>query len=195
MLATLRHTLLFAVLPFTVLGSLSKRATPSSWELYAYGTGHGGLSVFYSDGLAYAGDPTLANGSDVAEVVTFSVGADNMWIGNPNTTFSNSTDTPDWANVTLYVPGPSDDNMQLGFLNSNDTISNTTKTSGFSFYGQTAMYIEEDGTVETLFTALKLDSGVLQLYWNDTSSGQTPVTLRRTAPSNPTNRRAPPNRR
>jgi hypothetical protein len=41
----------------------------ATFQLYAYGDGFGGLPLFYADGLAYIGDPSLANSSDAAVVI------------------------------------------------------------------------------------------------------------------------------
>lgn len=81
---SLAKKLLFASLPLVAAGSL-KRATPSSFQLYAYGNGLGGLPMFNADGrrtftenpahtdcfpgYAYVGDPNLSNGTDAAQVV------------------------------------------------------------------------------------------------------------------------------
>jgi hypothetical protein len=64
------RTLLFASLPLAVLGA-RKRAVSgdSTFQLYAYGDGCGGLPLYYADGLAYVGDSTLFNSSDAAVVI------------------------------------------------------------------------------------------------------------------------------
>lgn len=102
-----------------------------------------------------------------------------MWIASP------VNKTTDWSDVTLFVPSEASGEKRVGFLSSNLGTNSSIQTSGFSFYGQTAMRIEDDGTIDTLFTALTLDNGAVQIYWNDTSSGQVPITLRGNAPSSP----------
>lgn len=47
------------------------------------------------------------------------------------------------------------------------------------------MFTNNDGVLATSWTGLKGEDGVYALYWNDTSAGQVPLTLRRVAPSNP----------
>jgi hypothetical protein len=109
-----------------------------------------------------------------------------MWIGSPIT-----KDT-DWNDVTLFVPTTDNEVTAVGFLTSNDTQGNSSiMTTGFSWYGQTAMRIEKDGTIDTKFTALQLSNGAIQLYWDDTSLGQMPVTLRSKPPTNFSNATIP----
>lgn len=95
-----RSLLLMAVAPIAVLGAI-KRATPSTFELYAYGDDVGGIPVFFADGeippfpspktvlthlgYAYVGSPQLSNSSDAAEVVCMCIIHDkstNMLISN-----------------------------------------------------------------------------------------------------------------
>ncbi|KAF2023524.1 hypothetical protein EK21DRAFT_80698 [Setomelanomma holmii] len=168
-------------MPFLALG-LKKRATPASFSLYAYSEGFGGQPLFYADGYAYIGDPAKSNITDAAPVL-FSSGSNNMWYGSPNTTFSNGT-TPSWSNVTLTVPGPAstDRRVSLPYV---DNSTDGTVTSGFIFYGSTAMHVTADGQLESMFYALQVSDRVSALYWNDTSIGQVPVILRNIAPSNP----------
>lgn len=102
-----------------------------------------------------------------------------MWIGSP------ITKKTDWKDVTLFVPTADGEVTGVGFLSSNDTQGNSSiQTTGFAWYGQTAMRIEEDGTIDTKFTALQLSNGAIQLYWDNTNLGQIPVTLRSMPPSN-----------
>ncbi|KAF2678338.1 hypothetical protein K458DRAFT_348843, partial [Lentithecium fluviatile CBS 122367] len=185
MVTALQRSLLLAALPFLALGSrFQRRADPSTFQLYAYGEGFGGLSVFYADGYAYLGDPNLSNSTDAA-TVTFTATSTNEWLGSPNTTsVTNSTHSPTWSNVTLFIPETGASDTRVGFLDSNSTTTDVL-TSAFRFYGQTAMFFGDSGTFETLWTSLQLENGIRALYWNDTSSGQTPLTLRSIAPSAP----------
>lgn len=64
------RNLLAASLPLVVLGARKRDVSASAtFQLYAYGDGFGGLPLFYADGLAYIGDPSLANSSDAAVVI------------------------------------------------------------------------------------------------------------------------------
>jgi hypothetical protein len=63
------RTLLFACLPFAVLGATKRAMSEGSpFQLYAYGDGCGGLPLYYADGLSYVGRPNLSNSSDAAVV-------------------------------------------------------------------------------------------------------------------------------
>lgn len=80
-----RFALLFH-LPLLALGAAQRRATPSQFELYAYGSALGGLPMFYADGrasrqrlkqgktdrfkgYAYLGDSTKSNSTDARPVI------------------------------------------------------------------------------------------------------------------------------
>lgn len=138
--------------------------------------------MFWDGGLAYAGDPGLANSSEAA-VVIFTADSDHHFVGNPNV--STSTGTPSWSNSTLFIPEPSAGDKRVGFLPPNNGTGNaTTHTSGFAFYGSTAMLYGDDGGIATSFTGKKLQDGVYALFWNETE-GTVPLTMRKVAPSNP----------
>ncbi|KAF1952556.1 hypothetical protein CC80DRAFT_422510 [Byssothecium circinans] len=173
----LQTILLAAALPFAIV-SAQRNPVPPHFELYAYGDSIGGLPLFYSDGLAFAGDPSFSN-DDLAAAVEFTVGSP-IVPKNASTTFE-----PGWSNASLSIPDPLSSSKRLRFLGpkDNEPLGNATK---FSFNGATAMV--DNGGLQTLFTGLKLESGIVELYWNDTSAGQVPVTLRRTAPANTTAR-------
>ncbi|KAH6878441.1 hypothetical protein J4E91_010520 [Alternaria rosae] len=176
------RNLLASSLPLVVLGARKRDVSPSAtFQLYAYGDSFGGLPLFYADGLAYIGDPSLFNSSEAA-VVIFTIDSEHHFIGNPNSTLSNVA--PSWSNITLFVPEPSSGDKRVGFLPPNNGTGNsTTQTSGFAFYGSTAMLLGDNGSIATSFSGMKLqDSGVYELFWNETQ-GTVPVTLRRVRPS------------
>ncbi|KAI1249105.1 hypothetical protein MGN70_008714 [Eutypa lata] len=162
--------------PLIVRGSL-----PDSFGLYAYGTGIGGAPVFYSDGLAYLGDPREIGGT-VSDFVLFKA-SDESLVGNQNAT----SGTPSWSNVTFYVPTTSASSHQTGFI-TNSTASSNVSTSGFTFYGGVCMHTD-DGALTTLWYAAPTDTdGVWTLNWNstdDTTDGQVIVSLKTKAPSRP----------
>ncbi|CAN9473369.1 unnamed protein product [Alternaria alternata] len=177
------RNLLAASSPLVVLGARKRDASPSStFQLYAYSDRFGGLPLFYADGLAYLGNPSLSNSSDAA-VVIFTTDSDHHFVGNPNVTAGSVA--PSWSNVTLFVPEPSSGSKRVGFLPPNDGTGNaTTHTSGFAFYGSTAMLYGDDGSIATSFSGIQSENGIYELFWNDTE-GTTPLTLRKQAPSNP----------
>ncbi|KAH7135803.1 hypothetical protein B0J11DRAFT_611673 [Dendryphion nanum] len=165
-------------LPFLALGAKRQSAT-DTFQLYAYGEGLGGLPVFNAGGDAYVGNPNSFNSSDAAEVIFNPT--ENAWVGTPNATATNGT-APNWSNVTFSVPGSSSGRVK--FLDSNSSNSDYI-TAGFVFYGSTAMFTG-NGELESLWYAEpQADGGAHALYWNTTSEGQIPVTLRRMAPSSP----------
>ncbi|KAF2709228.1 hypothetical protein K504DRAFT_378645 [Pleomassaria siparia CBS 279.74] len=175
-----------ASLPFLALGARQKRATTDSFALYGYGDKLGGPPFFYANGFAFIGDPSLSNSSDAAAVTCkFLTNSDNTFHGSPNAT-TNST-APTWSNVTLFVPGPSSTDKRVGFLDSSNSTNSSAITGSFIFYGSTAMVKGTDGSLETLWTGLALDNGLYQVYWNDTSLGQVPLSMRTLAPSAPVN--------
>jgi hypothetical protein len=88
--------------------------------------------------------------------------------------------------VTFYIPDNTVSDKRVGFLSS-DNSTDGAITSGFYFYGSTAVLIGETGVLESNFFALQVNERIHRLYWNDTSLGQVPVILRSIAPSNPPN--------
>lgn len=107
-----------------------------------------------------------------------SLGADDVWVGNPNNT------AVSWSNVKFYVPDDTASDKRVGFL-SNDEDSKSAIETGFYFYGSTAVLIGETGELESNFFALQVSEHIHRLYWNDTSLGQVPIILRSVAPSSP----------
>ena len=86
--------------------------------------------------------------------------------------------------MTLFVPSQSSNDTRVGFLPPNDGTGNATvDTSGFSFYGSTAMLIASDGSLASAFYGAKVQDKVYQLHWNETV-GTSPLSLRSVAPSN-----------
>ncbi|KAF1998499.1 hypothetical protein P154DRAFT_439044 [Amniculicola lignicola CBS 123094] len=172
---------LLASMPFMAFAARQRRAATDEFELFGYGPTLGGPGLFFADGYAYIGDPSLSNSSDAATVIC----NDYEFIGTPNTTeLSNSTGAT-WSDVHLFVPGANATDSRVGFV-SNTTSTGDIRTDCFFFYGQTATVVGTDGTLSSLWTGLPVgDTGVYALYWNDTSAGQIQLTLRSLGPSNP----------
>ena len=64
------RNLLASSLPLVVLGARKRDVSPSAtFQLYAYGDSFAGLPLFYADGLAYIGDPSLVDSSEAAVVI------------------------------------------------------------------------------------------------------------------------------
>ncbi|OCL04183.1 hypothetical protein AOQ84DRAFT_391733 [Glonium stellatum] len=161
---------------------LARAASTDSFGLYAYGSGIGGLPVFYSDGYAYIGYGSPLNASSSANVtLTESPGDSTTWAASPNiTTSSNAT----WSDKFFYVPSPQAPFHRVGFT------SNSTSyqiTSGFTFYGHFTFLVTSSGAWESLFYAKPTAySGIWELMWNQTDeadSGVVPLTLKNSAPS------------
>ncbi|KAF2116008.1 hypothetical protein BDV96DRAFT_598792, partial [Lophiotrema nucula] len=138
---------------------------------------------------AYVGDPNLSNSTDAAEVTCRAVSPGTSdtgtFYGAPNTTDLTNSTAPSWSNVTLFIPTTGASSARVGFVSGSNSTDDI-QTTGFVFYGSTVMVRGDDGTLETAWYGLPVgDTGVHALYWNDTSLGQIPLTLRSVAPSNP----------
>ncbi|KAK1688918.1 hypothetical protein BDP55DRAFT_33831 [Colletotrichum godetiae] len=163
-----------------------RRADTSSFQIYAYGTGIGGLALFTAGGDAYFGDYTQFNDSNAAPVI-FTPEEDDTetWLGAPNTTAV--TTAPTWSNLTFTIPTADSGVHNVAFLNSSDSTTGR-KTSGFSFYGNFVLVEAEDGSFESWWYATATDiDGIYNLKWNETgddTDDKIILNLRRTAPSN-----------
>ncbi|KAJ5965596.1 hypothetical protein N7481_012310 [Penicillium waksmanii] len=139
---------------------LEKRDS-SSFKLVAYGVASSYIDIFFSDGLAYAGDASLweAEGKVVTDV-TFVM----------HNTELNTTATPvsklDAATL-FYIRPVEDDVLPVGFTkNGHDTPSDAV-TSNFIFYGTYLMWEESSGTLSSSFRLLPMNvSGIYQLYYD-----------------------------
>ncbi|KAI3316496.1 hypothetical protein HD806DRAFT_517387 [Xylariaceae sp. AK1471] len=162
-----------------------KRAPPTSFSLFAYGTGIGGFPLFSDGKTAYVGNSTQLNDTDSA-VVVFTVGTDNSLMGSPNTT--SLTSTPSWSNTTFYVPSPGSSSHTIGFTNS--TPPNNVTSTGFIFYGQVVLHESDEFGLESQWYAIPTNTkNVWSLEWsttsNETSNDGVLVTLKTTPPTTP----------
>ncbi|KAK1703660.1 hypothetical protein CaCOL14_001963 [Colletotrichum acutatum] len=170
----------------TAKSSHVRRADTSSFQIYAYGTGIGGLALFTAGGDAYFGDYTQFNDSNAAPVI-FTPEEDDTetWLGAPNTTAV--TTAPTWSNLTFTIPTADSGVHNVAFLNSSAPTTGR-KTSGFSFYGNFVLVEAEDGSFESWWYATATDiDGIYNLRWNETgddTDDKIILNLRRTAPSN-----------
>ncbi|KAF9876782.1 hypothetical protein CkaCkLH20_05628 [Colletotrichum karsti] len=184
---TLAFAAIAAAAPGLAPSSHVRRADTNSFQVYAYGTGLGGLEMFTAGGDAYFGDYTQFNDSNAAPVIfTPQDGDDSVWIGAPNTTALATT--PEWSNVTFTVPGTSSSDHNVAFFDSNSTTTGR-QTSGFVFYGNFILVQNpDDSSLESLWYATASDiDGIYNLKWNQTgddTDGKILLNLRRTPPSN-----------
>ncbi|GKT45886.1 uncharacterized protein ColSpa_06067 [Colletotrichum spaethianum] len=157
------------------------------FQIYAYGSGIGGLSMFSAGGSdAYFGDHTKFNDSNAAPVI-FTPTNNNVWLGAPNTTALNSTTPPDWSNLTFSVPADGASSHDVGFVNSTSTSSDR-RTSGFVFYGTFILVQSSSGGMESMWYATPSSiDGIYTLKWNETGDStedKIVLTLKKTPPSN-----------
>ncbi|KAI1487643.1 hypothetical protein F5X96DRAFT_133467 [Biscogniauxia mediterranea] len=165
--------------------ALMARAPTGSFNLYAYGSGIGGVPVVYDGDTAYAGFPSVFNSTEAAPVL-FEL-SNNVLTGSPNSTTNSS---PTWSNVTLYIPAPTSSSHSVGFI-SGSSSNSSILTSGFMFYGQDVLHKSSSGTLETEWYAVPTDTEhIWTLAWNVTSdavNGTVPISLRSAKPSTQTN--------
>ncbi|PLB54038.1 hypothetical protein P170DRAFT_397042 [Aspergillus steynii IBT 23096] len=157
-------------------------AASASFGLYAYGDNIGGLQMYYADGNAVVSKqaPTSANSS---APVIFTHDKDGL-IGNPNST--DSANKPDFSNASLFVPGSSAEDHQVGFTDDPGTNQVTNK---FVWYGNFLMVEDDSGEYTSLFTVKKSSSstndGEYSLQWNVTDDEEViAISMRSIAPSN-----------
>ncbi|KAM3084157.1 hypothetical protein ACMFMG_001743 [Clarireedia jacksonii] len=149
-----------------------------AFHLYAYGTGIGGLPVYYSDGLAYVGN-SVPNGSKVHTNITFTPATNNDWVITPtssNVTISNSP--------VLYIEPSTFSLTNVGF-----TDIGKGETSGFLLFGNWAMWKGYDSKqLASNFYATPVEGcdGVFSLMWNEGQQDDgisISVAVRKLAPS------------
>ncbi|KAH8766139.1 hypothetical protein F5883DRAFT_715180 [Diaporthe sp. PMI_573] len=165
--------------------TLQTRATSSNFSLFAYGSDSeseiGGYPIFYHEGFAYIANPAKVNYTST--YVLFTEGTDDttQWLASPLTTSNNT-----WTESLFYVPTPYG---PTGFYKSG--ISNVTEsniiTSGFTFYGTTAM-LKIDGSLYTEWYAVETGiDGLWSVGWNATGAGVTDAQLVAVRKVNPPN--------
>ncbi|KAJ4115335.1 hypothetical protein NW768_011187 [Fusarium equiseti] len=157
------------------------------FSLYAYGPDVGGMSLFSAGDAIYVGNFSRVDDVQAAPIqFTFS---DNELKASPNMTDLPGDRHPTWSNKSLVIPGPSSALKTVKIVNNTDSVSNYI--SDFMFYGSFFM-AEEDGGMLSLWYRQDTDiEGVYTVGWNASFSAKSdkvvPLTLKKTAPSNPTN--------
>ncbi|KAF7553392.1 hypothetical protein G7Z17_g3678 [Cylindrodendrum hubeiense] len=179
------HSLSFPALLFSAM-AYAKASSSDPFQIYGYGTGIGGAQLFSSGGSTYFGDYQLANDSEAAPVVF--TPSNNVWLGSPNSTVFDDTNTtlPDWSNYTFSVPSSGSSSHDVSFISSSSDSSNVI-TTGFTFYGTFIFVTGTSGNLESLFYALPTDTdGIYKLKWNttgDDTDDKILLTLKKTPPS------------
>ncbi|KAI9897381.1 hypothetical protein N3K66_007237 [Trichothecium roseum] len=162
-----------------------------AFTLYAYGEGIGGLPIFAQGNLAYIGNPSGLNASDVAPIQFLSNTDDTAWTVSPNDT----VESPPFTQATFYIPTASAASRQAGFVPDDDEdnadAEDGKQLDGFLLYGNFAFHRGDGGKMETLWYALPAAdaSDVWSLNWNSTGdddddAGRTVLTLKTNPPSN-----------
>ncbi|CAH0052331.1 unnamed protein product [Clonostachys solani] len=171
---------------FAAAGSFRRAVDTEGFQLYGYGAGVGGLTLFYAGGNAYIGDYTRIKNPDAAPVIfTASSG---YLLGSPNATaFSNSDDVPTWGSGTaLAIPAASSSSHAVVFSNSTAGNSSIVADS-FTSYGAYIFVYGDDGDMESLWYTVPSDiRGVYALKWNSTGENDNTtisLTLKKTPPS------------
>ncbi|KAI8626526.1 hypothetical protein F5Y19DRAFT_478390 [Xylariaceae sp. FL1651] len=185
------------------LGARAKNAPTGPFGLYAYGSGIGGAPVIYSQGksnsvesrrhewtnltqkyqdVAFIGDLAEMDNLDAARVV-FTQGSDNSLLGSPD--MASARGSPSWSNKAFFVPSSTASSHRVGFTNT--TSSTDTSTSGFIFYGPTALHQGSADTLQSLWYVVPTQfRRVWALEWNatdDRSEDKVSITLRSIPPS------------
>ncbi|RDW93371.1 uncharacterized protein DSM5745_00693 [Aspergillus mulundensis] len=157
--------------------ALASLAFAQSFNLYAYGTGIGGLPVHYADGNAVVNKGAVNAVTDA--VVSFT--KDNArLIGNPDSSGAAGS----FSNVLLYVPGSSSSSHNVGFT-TDQTSTADRVTDKFVWYGATLLIKSDDGQLTSSFYLKESDaaSGQYELLWGVSGDEYISVGLRSVAPA------------
>ncbi|KAJ5594338.1 uncharacterized protein N7459_000546 [Penicillium hispanicum] len=143
---------------------LEKRNPTGSFELVAYDVTSTYIKLFYSDGLAYAGDSSLWTHGKVTTDVTFVINDTKI-----TTTATTSGVTLD-SDTLLYIRPTADKVLPVGFTGNGYTTPSDAVSDNFLFYGTYLMWEEAGGNLADSFRVKETNvSGVYQVYW-DTSN-------------------------
>ncbi|OQD76931.1 hypothetical protein PENDEC_c003G04754 [Penicillium decumbens] len=154
---------LASISPTAPSKAIEKRNPKGPFSLIAYGVAPSYIKIFYSDGLAYAGDSSLWTYGQVTTDVTFV-------INNTQLTTTATTSGVTLGVDTLFYIQPIEKAVtEVGFTG-NGAVPSSAVTSNFLFYGPYLMWEESGGEVVDSFR-LKVTnvSGVYQLYWDQSN--------------------------
>ncbi|KAJ5118937.1 hypothetical protein N7448_010643 [Penicillium atrosanguineum] len=144
--------------------ALEKRNPTGSFSLIAYGVASSYIKIFYSDGLAYAGDSSLWTYGSVTTDVTFTIGNTEL-----PTTATTSGVTLD-ADTLFYIQPTADAITEVGFTGNGISTPSAATTESFLFYGTYLMWEESNGNLSDSFRLKETNvSGVYQMYWDQSN--------------------------
>ncbi|KAL4911471.1 hypothetical protein BDW74DRAFT_142946 [Aspergillus multicolor] len=159
-----------------LIPALASLALAQSFNLYAYGTGIGGLPVHYADGNAVVSKGAVNAVTDA--VVSFTKDTTHL-LSSPDASSSQGS----FATAFFYVPGSSSTSHAVGFTT--DEPSTTDRvTDKFAWYGSTLLVQGEGGQLTSSFYLKESDvSGVYELLWGVLGDEYISVGLRSVAPA------------
>ena len=112
--------------------------------------------------------------------------ANNEFIGNPDVNTSRAI--PSWSNKAFFIPTVTSSSHRVGFTSDPDGGADVD-TSGFIFYEDTALHLNADHSLSSLWYVLPTRyERVWSLHWNatgDGSDGRVAVKLRSVPPAKP----------
>ncbi|KAJ5111069.1 hypothetical protein N7532_001604 [Penicillium argentinense] len=143
-------------------GEIGKRNPSGEFKLVAYGVASSYIDVFFSDGLAYAGDSSLwKQEGNVVTDVTFTM---------KNTELVTTATTPGVtldASTLFYIRPTSNEVLPVGFTENGTKTPSDAVTDSFIFYGTYLMWEQTGGALSDSFRLKPTNiSGVYQLYYD-----------------------------
>ncbi|CAI7665973.1 unnamed protein product [Penicillium glandicola] len=143
---------------------LQKHYPTGSFSILAYGIASEGINIFYSDGLAYAGDSSQWVSGSVTTDVTFVLNNSQIIATATNNDYTFDADT------FFYIRPTPNKVLPVGFTGNDVDTPDDAKVDQFLFYGRYLMWQNEDGLLCDSFRLKDTDvSDIYQLYW-DTSN-------------------------
>ncbi|KGO39495.1 hypothetical protein PEX1_091960 [Penicillium expansum] len=143
---------------------VERRYPTGSFSILAYGVAPEGVSVFYSDGLAYVGNSSQWVSGSTTTDVTFIFKNSQIIATATNKDYTFDTDT------FFYIRPTPNKVLPVGFTGNDVDTPDDAKADQFIFYGRYLMWQNENGLLCDSFRLKDTDvDGIYQLYW-DTSN-------------------------
>ncbi|RAH39844.1 uncharacterized protein BO95DRAFT_448415 [Aspergillus brunneoviolaceus CBS 621.78] len=141
--------------------SLEKRNPSGAFSLYAWGVTSSAMKLFYSDGLAYAGDSSAWPYGSVTTDVTFEIADTEI-----TTTATTDGVTLD-ADTLFYIRPTANEITEVGFTGNGYDTPSDAATDNFIFYGSWLMWEEDSGVLTDSFRLKETNvSGIYQFYFD-----------------------------